>query len=288
MIAPDGAVSTFAGGGGAGVRQAGFIDGMTTEAAFNEPSAIAVEPSGNLLVADSGNHAIRRITPNGLVQTIVGNGDPGDADGTTNTSGMNGTARLNFPCGVASSGTYIYIADSNNNKIRRVYMSGDQVITLAGSGSATFADGIGTAASFKFPTGLALAPGALFVADTQNYRIRRIETATSSATVSTLAGNSTFGAADGLGSAASFKHPRGVAVSDSGYVYVADTTNSKIRKVTFDGHVTTLAGNGFSNYQDGPGLENAFSSPRGLAAGGQGKVFVADTWNNRIRLILTR
>jgi sugar lactone lactonase YvrE len=261
---------------------------MTTEAAFNEPSAIAVEPSGNLLVADSGNHAIRRITPNGLVQTIVGNGDPGDADGTTNTSGMNGTARLNFPCGVASSGTYIYIADSNNNKIRRVYMSGDQVITLAGSGSATFADGIGTAASFKFPTGLALAPGALFVADTQNYRIRRIETATSSATVSTLAGNSTFGAADGLGSAASFKHPRGVAVSDSGYVYVADTTNSKIRKVTFDGHVTTLAGNGFSNYQDGPGLENAFSSPRGLAAGGQGKVFVADTWNNRIRLILTR
>lgn len=288
MITPDGVVSTFAGGGGAGVRQAGFIDGMMTEAAFNEPSAIAVEPNGNLLVADSGNHAIRRITPVGQVQTIVGNGTPGDAEGTANTSGLNGTARLNYPCGVASSGTYIYIADSNNNKIRRAYLPGDQVITYAGSGTAAWADGVGTAASFKFPAGLALAPGALFVADTQNHRVRRIETATSSATVSTLAGNSTPGSADGVGASASFRFPRGLAASDSGYLYVADSMNHKIRRVTIEGQATTTAGSGFSGWQDGPGLENAFSSPKGLAAGSQGKVYVADTWNNRIRLLLTR
>lgn len=288
MITPDGMVSTFAGGGGSGVRQSGFIDGMMTEAAFNEPSAIAVEPNGNLIVADSGNHAIRRITPIGQVQTIVGNGTPGDAEGTTNTSGLNGTARLNYPSGVASSGTYIYIADSNNNKIRRVYMLGDQVITYAGSGTAAWTDGVGTAASFKFPTGLALAPGALFVADTQNHRIRRIETATSSATVSTLAGNSTPGSADGLGSAASFRFPRGLAVSDSGYLYVADSMNHKIRTSTIEGQVTTTAGSGYSGWQDGPGQENSFSSPKGLATGSQGKVYVADTWSDRIRLMLTR
>ena len=286
-ITPEGVVSTFAGGGGAGTRQAGFIDGLGTATAFNEPSGIAVESSGSFLVADSGNHAIRRITAAGVVQTLVGNGTPGDSEGTINTSGLNGTARLNYPSGVVSTGTYIYIADANNNKIRRVHEAGGLLITYAGSGSAAWADGTGTTASFQFPTGIVIVPGGIiYVADTLNHRIRKILTA--SVNVSTLAGGPSSGSMDGLGAAASFKSPRGLALSDSGYLYVADSANHKIRCVTPEGQTTTVAGSGTSGHQDGPKLDSSFSNPRGLASGGPGKLFVADTWNNRVRLILTR
>jgi sugar lactone lactonase YvrE len=286
-ITPEGVVSTFAGGGGALARQAGFIDGLGTAAAFNEPSAIIVESNGNLLVADSGNHAIRRISTGGMVQTLVGNGTSGDAEGTINTSGLNGTARLNYPCGIASAGTYLYIADSNNNKIRRVYEAGGSVITYAGSGSAAWADGTGTSASFNYPMGIIIVKGGIiYVADVMNNRIRKIFTF--NAGVSTLAGGSSSGSADGLGSAASFKSPRGIALSESGNLYVGDTGNNKIRQVTSEGQVSTIAGSGTLGSQDGPGLDSSFSNLQGLAAGGPGKLFVADTWNNRVRLVLTR
>ncbi|MCE1157941.1 MAG: hypothetical protein LWX23_02595 [Spirochaetia bacterium] len=285
-ITPEGVVSTFAGGGGSGTRQAGFIDGLRTAAAFNEPSAIAVESNGNLLVADSGNHAIRRVTTSGEVQTLVGNGTEGDAEGTINTSGLNGTARLRYPCGIVSAGTYIYIADSNNNKIRRVYESQGTVTTYAGSGTASWADGTGTSASFRFPSGIITGPGAIYIADTMNHRIRKINTA--NVNVSTLAGGASSGSADGLGPAASFTSPRALALSASGYIYVADSGNNKIRSITPEGQVTTIAGSGTAGYQDGPALDSSFSNPRGLSSGGPGKLFVADTWNSKIRLVLTR
>jgi sugar lactone lactonase YvrE len=272
MISLSGNVTTLAGNG-----FIGDADGMGTSASFHYPTGVAVDANGIVYVADNGNHRIRMISLSGSVTTLAGNGFIGDADG------MGTAASFRYPFGVAvDSKGIVYVADNDSHRIRMISLLGN-VTTLAGSGSVLYADGMGSAASFYLPTGVALdANGIVYVADCENNRIRIISL---SGSVTTLAGNGSASYADGIGTAASFNNPRGVALDSNGIVYVADTYNHRIRLISKSGNVTTLAGNGSASYADGMGTDALFDGPSGVAVGSNGKVYVADTWNHRIRMI---
>ncbi|MCH6198943.1 YDG domain-containing protein [Aquiflexum sp. LQ15W] len=262
-------VSTLAG------STSGFANGIGSAAQFQGPISLAVDASGNVYVADVENHRIRKITPEGGVSTLAGSSD-GFADG------QGTAAQFNQPGGVSLDilGN-VYVADAGNSRIRKITPAG-QVSTLAGSSARGGAqDGQGTAAQFRRPVGVALdASGNVYVADQNNHRIRKI---TPAGVVSTLAG-STAGFSDGQGTAAQFNTPFGVSLDTLGNVYVADFLNNRIRKITPEGLVSTLAGStrGFS---DGQGTAAQFSSPTGVALDALGNVYVADVGNHRIRKI---
>jgi sugar lactone lactonase YvrE len=275
-ITPNGTVTTLAGdaddeGGG------GYADGNGTAASFSNPSGVAVDSSGNVYVADSDNQRIRKITPNGAVTTLAGSHNGGYADGI----GTAAKFSVSQEVAVDSSGN-VYVADTYNHRIRKITPNG-MVTTLAGSGNEAYADGNGTAASFTYPRGVAVdSSGNVYVADSYNQRIRKI---TPNGTVTTLAGSGNTGYADGMGTAASFNSPNGVAVDSSGNVYVADSYNQRIRKITPNGTVTTLAGSGNQAYADGNGTAASFNYPEGVAVDSSGNVYVADAGNHRIRKI---
>lgn len=216
-ITPGGAVTTLAGGGSGTAT-----NGPGTIASFSIPEGVAVDSSGNVYVADTGNSLIRKITPGGAVTTLAGSG----SNGASNATGT--AASFYYPQGVAvdASGN-VYVADSANALIRKI-TPGGVVTTLAGGGPGTATNATGTAASFDYPEGVAVdSSGNVYVAD-GNSLIRKI---TSAGVVTTLAGGGTGTATNGSGSIASFSVPRGVAVDGSGNVYVADTNNNLIREI---------------------------------------------------------
>ena len=229
-ITPAGVVSTVAGSD----DTQGFVDGTGTAAVFNSPQAVAVDGAGNLYVADTGNSAIRKITPAGDVTTLAGNGSRGYADGT----GL--SAMFNQPSGlVLDAAGNVYVADTFNDIIRRITPTGT-VTTWAGvPGVGGYADGAGVDALFNQPTGLAIdSAGNVYVADTGNGVIRLIKP---DGTVRALAGLPTVaGLLDGTGTNALFNQPEGVSLDASGNLFVTDNGNAAIRKVTSAGVVTTL------------------------------------------------
>lgn len=260
-------VSTLAG------NYSGYADGNGTNALFNNPIGVVVDVDGTIYVADTGNNRIRKISPSGVVTTLAGSTE-GYADGT----GTN--AMFSSPTGVAldTSGN-VFVADLYNNRIRKITPSG-VVTTLAGS-TEGYVDGSGITAKFYNPYGLAInAIGDIFVADTGNNRIRKIST---TGIVTTLAG-STVGFADGIGTSAKFIDPIGVAVDAAGTIFVADSGNNRIRKISPFGEVTTLAGS-TEGYYDGIGTAALFFRPYGLTLDTIGNVIVADSANNRVRKI---
>ena len=275
LVTPLGVVTTLAGSG-----SIAFADGTGTGASFNYPAAVAMIPStGDIVVSDTNNHRIRLVTPGGVVTTLAGSGSAQFADGT------GPAASFYFPYGVAVTSTgVIVVADTGNNRIRLVNPTSGVVTTLAGNDTGTFADGTGAAARFNGPNGVAVIPssGVIVVADTGNHRIRLV---TPAGVVTTLAGSGTGTFADGTGTGASFSNPTGVAVTSSGDIIVADKDNHRIRLVTPAGVVTTLAG-GNATFADGTGPAARFNQPRGVAVTPTGDVVVADTFNNRIRLIV--
>ena len=203
-----GIVSTLAGS-----ATSGFANGPGLSASFNGPTGVAVDGSGNVYIADSGNHLIRKITSAGVVSTVA-SGTPVSFAGPTGVA-------------VDASGN-VYVADHFYNMIRKITSAG-VVSTLAGSATSGSNDGTGPSASFSRPTGVAVdGSGNVYVADRNNNMIRKI---TSAGVVSTLAGSTTSGSNDGTGPSASFLYPYGVAVDGSGNVYIADSDNHMIRKI---------------------------------------------------------
>jgi sugar lactone lactonase YvrE len=276
LVTPAGVVTTLAGSG-----SPAFADGTGAGASFNQPTEVAVLPGGTIVVADFGNQRIRLVTyPGGVVTTLAGQ-TAGYADGT-------GTAaRFNAPSGVAvipSSGV-IVVADAGNHRIRLVTYPGGVVTTLAGNSTPAFADGTGTAARFNSLRGVAVLPdGNIVVADNLNHRIRLVTYP--GGVVTTLAGSGSPAFADGTGAGASFNELKGVdVIPSSGVIVVADQINHRIRLVTLGGVVTTLAGSnlGFAN---GTGAAGTFYSPSGVAVDPfTDRVYVADTFNQRIRQV---
>ena len=261
----------------------GFMDGVGNAARFSYPSSVAVDASGTVYVADSGNNTIRKMVYSGsdfTVTTLAGTpGVSGSADGT------GAAAQFNNPSGIAvdASGN-IYVADTGNCTIRKI-SSGGGVTTFAGiPGQTGITDGAG--ALFGSPIGIAVdVSGNVYVADSCNHTIRKI---TSGGGVTTLAGAPGIsGFVDGTGAGALFNSPSGLAVDASGNLFVADTMNNTIRKVTPLGVVTTFAGSpGVYGALDGSGVNGAlFNLPGSVAVDGAGNVYVADTYNNTLRKI---
>jgi sugar lactone lactonase YvrE len=255
----------------------GAANGTGTAASFRNPTGVAVDPSGNVYVADSYNNLIREISPGGVVSTLAGSG----AMGSTNATGT--AASFNYPYGIGidPSGN-LYVSDTSNELMRKI-APGAVVSTMAGTGATGFMNGAGTVATFDVPIGLAVdSSGNVYVADEYNNAIREI---TPAGVVSTLAGSGAAGAANGTGTAASFSTPYGVGVDSSGNVYVADTGNNLVRKITPGGVVTTLAGSGAAGTANGTGTAASFSGPAGIGVDSAGNIYVGDAFNNLIRKI---
>ena len=270
LVAPSGAVMTLA-----GCEGIDFADGAGIAARFRNPTGVAAFPNGNFVVADSLNHRIRLVTPTGAASTLAGNGTYGWADGSLMASQFKQPQGLSlFPDG------NIVVADTYNHRIRIMTLGG--VTTLAGKDMG-FADGTGTSAKFNYPSGVAVLPnGAIVVADTCNHRIRIV---TLGGVVTTLAGSDSGGFADGTGTSAKFNYPMGVAVLPNGNIVAADTQNNRIRIVTLEGVVTTLAGGSNFGFADGTSTSARFNYPIGVAALPDGNIVVVDTDNTRIRIV---
>ena len=276
--ASTGAVATLAGLAGS----SGSADGTGSAARFNSPSGVALDTAGNIYVADTLNHTLRKVTWDGVVSTYVGStGTAGSVDG------LGSTARFTRPQGVAIDGNNsLYVADTNNHTIRKVVLSTGVVTTVAGlAGSSGSIDGFGSVARFTFPSGVAVdSAGTLYVADTENHTIRAIQPSGMVSTLAGLAGSA--GDADGTGSTARFDSPTDLAVDLSGNVYVADTDNCTIRKIVpSTGAVSTLAGlAGTSGSADGSGSAVRFFRPTGIAVDADITLYVADTNNHTVRV----
>jgi sugar lactone lactonase YvrE len=273
-VTASGLVSTFAGSAGT----YGSTNATGTSASFWGPQGLALDNATNVYVADSLNHVIRKITAAGVVTTLAGTaGTVGSADGT------GAAARFWLPQSVAAdTNGNLYVADTANGTIRKI-ASGAIVTTLAGSASTGSADGPGSSARFSGPTGAAIdSSGNTYVADAGNGTIRVV---TSAGAVSTLAGLAgSFGATDGPSNNARFFAPQGTVVDSAGNIYVADTANHMIRKITSAGVVSTLAGlAGTNGVSDGTGTNARFNFPQGVAVDLSNNVYVADTWNHTIR-----
>jgi len=270
-ITPAGVVTTFAGSG-----TAGSTDATGTAAGFNNPGGVCFDASGNLYVADLGNQKIRKITPAGVVTTFAGSGAVGSTDATGIAASFNG------PNGVCFDGAgNLYVADQQNHKIRKITSAG-VVTTFAGSGAQGSLDATGTAASFRYPSGVcADASGNMYVADVSNQKIRKI---TAAGVVTTFLGSGSVGSLDASGTSATFWNPYGVCSDGSGNIYIADFDNHKIRKSTSTGVVTTFAGsNALSGSADGTGTAAGFFYPEGVCADASGNIYVADAGNLKIR-----
>jgi len=267
-------VSTFAGSG-----KMAIADGKGDQASFANLMGIAADNKGNLYVADSHNNVIRKITSDGTVTTWAGSGAVGSADGK-------GTAASFFyPTALAvDSNGNVYVSDTHNNLIRKIDPTG-VVTTLAGKGRVS-ANDIDTSDIVRLdnPAGIAVNnTGDVYIADWGNDVIRKIDL---SGKITDVAGNKGVpGAENGVGSSASFYLPWGLVLDSMNNLYVADSYNNMIRKISTDGTVTTVAGKKENGSADGKDTAASFSHPAGLAIDKHGNLYVADMGNNKIRKV---
>ncbi|MES2387143.1 MAG: hypothetical protein V4543_04000 [Bacteroidota bacterium] len=298
-----------------------YLDGQGTAAGFFLPRCIVRDNNGNFLIGDSGNRRIRKMTKDGLVTTIAGNGGPSGADGPALSVGFNGFDGIT----IGDSGN-IYITDNSIGKIRKlspagivttiasllenitgiaagpdgfIYFTSGNTIkkvsktgvisNVAGNTRLGFADGTADKALFNTPRGLVFdRAGNLFVSDYYNYRIRKI---TPTGAVSTLAGSS-GGYANGTGTDAKFAGPWSLVTDSLDNIYLTErywnstpARPDRIRMITPDGTVSTIAGTGDASFNNGPGIYAKFNNAEGIALGEAGSIFITDSGNNLIRKI---
>jgi sugar lactone lactonase YvrE len=280
-VTPAGIISTMA-----GTRPYGFSGdgGLAVSAQLNHPRGVAVDVVGNLFIADSDNNRIRKVTPAGIISTIAGNG----TSGFSGDGGLAASAQLDVPVSVAvDAAGYVYIVD--NNRIRKVTPAGI-ISTIAGNvsyGGFNGDGGLAVSAQLNYPEDVAVdGAGNLFIADTFNNRIRKV---TPAGIISTVAGTETsgFGGDGGPATSARLAYPEGVAVDGAGNLFIADADNDRIRKVTAAGIISTVAGTGNFGFSGdgGPAASAQLFHPEGVAVDAAGNLFIADTYNARIRKV---
>lgn len=273
-VTPDGVVTTLAGS-----TSAGHVDGNGTSARFSSPSGVAIDSSGNIYIADRGNHRIRKISPSGQVTTLAGQAVAGATDAT----GAN--AQFKSPSGVAvDRNGNVYVTDTGNHTIRRITPAG-VVSTLAGvAGSSGYQNGTGATALFHSPEGIAFdSAGDIFITESGSHRIRKI---TLGGEVSLFAGSGVPGSAAGVGATAQFNTPTSIAFAPNGNMYVGDCSNHMVRVISPTGIVGNVAGlAGVEGVTEGLGTTARFNNPYGLAVDSQGVILVTDRDNAMLRKI---
>ncbi|WP_051324754.1 NHL repeat-containing protein [Candidatus Solirubrobacter pratensis] len=276
-VSPGGTITTVA-----GTTQGFSGDGGPASAAqLTAPAAVAATADGGFLIADQGNHRVRRVSPGGTITTVAGTTQGFSGDGGPATA-----AQLDTPFGVAATadGGFL-IADQGNHRVRRV-SPGGTITTVAGTTAGFSGDGgPATAAQLDFPVGVAAtADGGFVIADTSNHRLRRVSPG---GTISTVAGTTHgFSGDGGPATAAQLNIPFGVAVTADGGVLIADLGNDRVRRISPGGTITTVAGSthGFSG-DGGPAIAAELTGPNGVAATAEGGLLVSDQGNDRVRFV---
>jgi sugar lactone lactonase YvrE len=276
-ILKSGQITTIA---GTGVEGYGGDNAAATSAYLDTPTGVAVDGSGNVYIADSHNHRIRKVS-GGTITTIAGTG----AAGYSGDGGAATAAQLSLPTAVAvDSSSNLYIADTNNQRIRKI--TGTTITTIAGDGEELYAgDGAAaTSAVLDLPTGVAVdATGNVYIADRHNQRVRMVSVG---GTISTLAGSGAASfSGDGAGAtAATLFRPSSVSIDGAGNIYIADTGNQRIRQVS-GGTIATVVGNGQQGFggDTGPATGAIMNSPRAVVADASGNLTIADKLNQRLR-----
>ncbi|OLZ64762.1 hypothetical protein AV521_34400 [Streptomyces sp. IMTB 2501] len=281
-ITADGKISTVAGTGTPGSSGDGSL---ATAAQLRDPREVAVDSAGAVYIADTGNHRIRKITADGKISTVAGTGTPGSSgDGVSATA-----AQLNSPFGlvVDSTGT-LYFSEYNNHRVRKITADG-KISTVAGTGTRGSSGDGGPAVSAQLncPREVAVdSRGVLYISDYNNHRIRKI---TADGKISTVAGTNAPGSSgDGsLATAAQLNGPSGVAVDSTGVLYISDYNNHRIRKITADGKISTVAGTNApgSSGDGGPAASAQLNGPVGLAVDCVDTLYIAEWVNNRVRKV---
>jgi sugar lactone lactonase YvrE len=275
-------ISTVAGTGEAGSKG---DDERATSAQLNRPYGIAVDGAGTVYFCDHGNHRVRRITTDGRIGTVAGTG-------TAGSRGDNGpaiAAQLNNPREVAVDGDgTVYVADASNHRVRKITADG-KISTVAGTGvGGTSGDGgLATAARLNGPFGVAVdSAGVLWIAECNGHRVRKV---TPDGKISTAAGTGRAGPAGdgGTAVAAQLNRPFGVAVDGAGHLYIADADNHRVRKVTPDGKISTVAGTGKAGFEGdgGPATSAKLDFPVGVVVDSAGGLYIADHRNQRVRKV---
>ena len=286
-VSASGTITTIAGKDVPGVTG---DDGTATDAALHNPSGLAVDSSGNVYIADTTNHKIRKVGTDGKITLFAGDGVAGFVEKNSDDTYVEAKyAEFNYPTGVAvdSSGN-VYIADSANHRIRKVGTD-LKISTVVGTGVSGYSGdgGAATDAKLNHPTGIAVGSGgSLYIADQQNHRIRKV---TPDGVIQTIAGVGLPGYTGNGGPATSAKlfYPTGVSVDASGNVYVADMTNNRIRRIAEDGTIEAIGGSGrFGDTgEDEPGLNAKLKFPTAVLATSGGKVYFSDSQNHRVKVL---
>jgi len=278
-----GVITTVAGGSNGYAGDGG----PATAAKLKNSQDVAVAANGDLYIADTSNHVIRKVTAaTGIITTVVGTGSQGSSgDGGAATS-----AKLRNPAGIAvAANGDLYIGDTGNDKIRKVTAATGIITSYAGTGTAGYTGdgGAATAARLAAPQGLALAGGDLYIADTGNHAVRKVTAATGN--ISTYAGTGTAGflGDGGAATSARLSGPQAVSLNLAGDLFIADTGNNRLRRVAVSGAITTIAGTGTAGGtgDGGPATAARISSPRGVTVSGTGAYYIGDQGNDRARKV---
>lgn len=282
LMQSGGTITPIAGTGVCGFSGDG---GLATNAQLNDPAGLATDSAGNLYIADLGNHVVRKVTPDGVITTVAGTGAPGyNGDNKPATN-----AQLAAPTAVAvdAAGHYLYIADNANHRIRQVDLLTLIITTVAGTGERGFSGdgGLATHARLSYPSAVALdAVENLYIADTLNYRLRRVD---SSGSITPVAGTGQQGfcGAGGPALLACLKNPVALAIGPTGDVFIAD--DLRVRRVDLNGIITTVAGNGSygTPSSGGLGTQSSFRQIQGLAVDAAGNLYIADAASHRLLLL---